>query len=103
MPTKLINYFLQKIHYVCLIFLNPIPKPYNSEWKFISFHNAETIAAHLGVSMGQVGLYYFIIFLDPIRLNSGQKNLNSYPTQSGHGSTRPDPCKIINYLLIIFI
>jgi hypothetical protein len=34
---------------------------------------------------------------------NGSKNLNSYPTRSGHGSTWPDPYKIIKYVLIIFI
>jgi hypothetical protein len=39
----------------------------------------------LGVSMGRVGSYYFIIFLDPIRLNSGQKILTR---------TRPDLTRV---------
>jgi hypothetical protein len=40
--------------------------------------------------------YYFFIRSDPTRLNSDKKNLDPYPT-------RPDLCKIIKYLLIIFI
>jgi hypothetical protein len=37
---------------------------------------------------------------DPITFES--KNLDPYPTRLGYGSSRPDPYKIIKYLLNIF-
>jgi hypothetical protein len=62
-----------------------------TEWFFLLDLRSRV---QLEMSMDRVGLYYFIIIFDPIRLNSGQKILTY---------TRSDPCKIIKYLLIIFI
>jgi hypothetical protein len=58
----------------------------------------------LEVSMSRIGSYYFIIFLarfepDPIKFKS--KIFDPYPFRRVTG--RPDPYKIIKYLLIIFI
>jgi hypothetical protein len=48
----------------------------------------------------RVRSYYFILFLpDPIKFES--KNFDLYPTR--RVTDRPDLCKIIKYLLIIFI
>jgi hypothetical protein len=58
-----------------------------------------------GVSMGRIGSehYYFIFFLpdsNPTRLRSDKKILTH--TRSDRVIGRPDPCKIIKYLIIIF-
>jgi hypothetical protein len=47
-------------------------------------------------------LFYFIYLISthPIKF---KEFFNSYPIQSGYGSTRIDSYKIIKYLLIIFI
>jgi hypothetical protein len=70
-------------------------------------NNHICVSAQLGVSMGRVGSGYIILLFSLVRLESdsfkfGFKNLDTYSTRPGHESTRPDMCKIIKYLLIIF-
>jgi hypothetical protein len=55
----------------------------------------------VGFGSGHIILLIFLFDSNLIRLNLDQKIL--IYTVTGHGSTRPDPCKIIKYLLIIFI
>jgi hypothetical protein len=69
---------------------------------------SETLVAKIVNGSGRIGFgsgyIIFLLFLtrsESDLIKFGSKNLNL--TRSGHRSTQPDPCKIIKYLLIIFI
>jgi hypothetical protein len=51
----------------------------------------------VGSSSDQIILfYYFLIWYELDASKFESENFNPYPIWSGHGSTRPDLCKIIN-------
>jgi hypothetical protein len=58
-------------------------------------------SSHVGFGSGYIILLFFCSDSNPTCLNSGQKILTH--TRSNRVMGRPDLCKIIKYLLIIFI
>jgi hypothetical protein len=63
-------------------------------YDFIECRHCRVSMGRVGLDSGRVILFYYYVLADLIKF--GSKNLNPYPTRS-------DPCKIIKYLLIIFI